>query len=162
LALTSKAARKPRVRLDQDDDADGAGRDGAHRHASDDARGTYRRVLHAILGKLIEGVPSCIVELNAFAGHGVLPSDHSATLWHFPEALGVGSSAMLKVRPRSAFVAPCIPTRALKPPAGPEWVHEIKHDGYRLQVRRDGDVVRLFTRKGYDWSDRYSGLVYGR
>jgi bifunctional non-homologous end joining protein LigD len=66
---------------------------------------------------------------------------------------------MPKVRPRSPFVAPCIPTRALKPPAGPEWVHEIKHDGYRLQVRRDGDVVRLFTRKGYDWSDRYPAIV---
>jgi bifunctional non-homologous end joining protein LigD len=66
---------------------------------------------------------------------------------------------MPKVRPRSAFVAPCIPTRALKPPAGREWVHEIKHDGYRLQVRRDGDVVRLFTRKGYDWSDRYPAIA---
>jgi bifunctional non-homologous end joining protein LigD len=66
---------------------------------------------------------------------------------------------MPKVRSRSAFVAPCIPTRALKPPAGPEWVHEIKHDGYRLQVRRDGDVVRLFTRKGYDWSDRYPAIA---
>jgi hypothetical protein len=62
---------------------------------------------------------------------------------------------MPKVRPRSAFVAPCIPTRSVKPPAGPDRVHEIKHDGYRLQVRRDGDVVRLFTRKGYDWSGRY-------
>jgi ATP-dependent DNA ligase len=48
---------------------------------------------------------------------------------------------MPNLRPRSTFVAPCIPTRALKPPAGPEWVHEIKHDGYRLQVRRVG---RLF------------------
>ena len=66
---------------------------------------------------------------------------------------------MPKVRPRSAFVAPCIPTRALKPPAGREWVHEIKHDGYRLQVRLDGDVVRLFTRKGYDWSDRYPAIA---
>jgi bifunctional non-homologous end joining protein LigD len=66
---------------------------------------------------------------------------------------------MPKVRPRSLFVAPCIPTRALKPPAGPEWVHEIKHDGYRLQVRRDGDVVRLFTRKGYDRSDRYPAIA---
>jgi bifunctional non-homologous end joining protein LigD len=43
--------------------------------------------------------------------------------------------------------------------AGPEWVHEIKHDGYRLQVRRDGNVVRLFTRKGYDWSDRYPAIA---
>jgi hypothetical protein len=53
------------------------------------------------------------------------------------------------------FVPPCIPARAAKPSAGPDWVHEIKHDGYRLQVRRDGDAVRLFTRRGYDWSGRY-------
>jgi hypothetical protein len=43
------------------------------------------------------------------------------------------------------FVEPCIPTLAAKPPSGPDWVHEIKHDGYRLMVRRDGDTVRLFT-----------------
>lgn len=39
------------------------------------------------------------------------------------------------------------------------WVHEIKHDGYRLIVRRSGDRVRLFTRRGYDWSDRYPRIV---
>ena len=44
-------------------------------------------------------------------------------------------------------------------PAGPGWVHEIKHDGYRLQVRRDGDTVRLFTRRGYDWSGRYPAIA---
>jgi ATP-dependent DNA ligase len=38
----------------------------------------------------------------------------------------------------SAFIPPCIPTRAYKVLAGPDWVHEIKRDGYRLQVRRDG------------------------
>ena len=58
-----------------------------------------------------------------------------------------------------AFVPPCIPTRAHKPPAGPGWVHEIKHDGYRLQVRRDGEAVRLFTRRGYDWSTRYPAIA---
>jgi bifunctional non-homologous end joining protein LigD len=42
----------------------------------------------------------------------------------------------------------------LRPPVGPDWVREIKHDGYRLQVRRDNDAVRLFTRRGYDWSGR--------
>jgi bifunctional non-homologous end joining protein LigD len=59
----------------------------------------------------------------------------------------------------SGFIAPCIPTRAPKPPAGPDWVHEIKHDGYRLQVRRDGDAVRLFTRRGYDWTERYPAIA---
>lgn len=40
-------------------------------------------------------------------------------------------------------------------PATPDWLHEIKLDGYRLIVQRDGDRVRLFTRNGYDWSHRY-------
>jgi bifunctional non-homologous end joining protein LigD len=59
----------------------------------------------------------------------------------------------------SGFIPPCIPTRAAKPPAGPDWVHEIKHDGYRLQVRREGPLVRLFTRRGYDWTERYPAIA---
>ena len=50
---------------------------------------------------------------------------------------------------------PCIPTKAAKVPDRPEWLHEIKHDGYRLIVQRDGKRVRLFTRNGHDWSDRF-------
>jgi bifunctional non-homologous end joining protein LigD len=38
-------------------------------------------------------------------------------------------------------------------------MHEIKHDGYRLIVRRDGSAVRLFTRRGYEWSDRYPAIA---
>ena len=53
----------------------------------------------------------------------------------------------------------CIPTRGTKVPAGPDWIHEIKHDGYRLIVQRDGKRMRLFTRNGYDWSDRYPSIV---
>jgi len=37
--------------------------------------------------------------------------------------------------------------------------HEIKHDGYRLIVQRDGKRVRLFTRNGHDWTDRYPLIV---
>jgi bifunctional non-homologous end joining protein LigD len=62
-------------------------------------------------------------------------------------------------RRQNGYVPPCIPTRAPKPPAGADWVHEIKHDGYRLQVRRDGEAVRLFTRRGYDWSGRYPAIA---
>src|ERR1700729_4293122 len=65
---------------------------------------------------------------------------------------------MLVVRADS-FVDPCIPSRAPKPPSGPDWVHEVKHDGYRLIVRRDGEAVRLFTRRGYDWTDRYPAIA---
>jgi bifunctional non-homologous end joining protein LigD len=44
-------------------------------------------------------------------------------------------------------------------PAGPDWLHEIKHDGYRLIVQREGKRVRLFSRNGHDWSARYPLVV---
>ena len=45
------------------------------------------------------------------------------------------------------------------PIAGFEWLHEVKHDGYRLIVQRDGQRVRLFTPNGHDWSGRYPLIV---
>jgi bifunctional non-homologous end joining protein LigD len=56
---------------------------------------------------------------------------------------------------RKSPFEPCIPTRSTKVPAGKDWLHEIKHDGYWPIVQREGKRVRLFTRNGYDWSDRY-------
>jgi hypothetical protein len=46
------------------------------------------------------------------------------------------------------FVSPCLPAKALQPPTGEAWLHEIKHDGFRMMVRQDGTGVRLLTRKG--------------
>jgi bifunctional non-homologous end joining protein LigD len=51
------------------------------------------------------------------------------------------------------YVDPCIPTLGAKPPSGIDWVHEI------LIVRRDGPTVRLFTRRGYNWTDRYPAIA---
>jgi ATP-dependent DNA ligase len=45
------------------------------------------------------------------------------------------------------------------PPAGPDWGHEIKHDRYRLIVRRDGATVRLYTRRGYEWTGRFPAIT---
>jgi len=53
----------------------------------------------------------------------------------------------------------CIPIRGTQVPAGPEWYHEIKYDGFRLLVQRDGDRVRLITRGGYDWTKRYPWIA---
>jgi bifunctional non-homologous end joining protein LigD len=53
----------------------------------------------------------------------------------------------------------CIPTRGTKVPHTPDWLHEIKYDGYRLRVERDGDCVRLFTRNGHDWTKRYPWIA---
>ena len=49
----------------------------------------------------------------------------------------------------------CLPTIGKVVPDGPDWFHEIKFDGYRLRVERDGDRVRLITRGGYDWTKRF-------
>ena|SRR5258708_6835464 len=49
----------------------------------------------------------------------------------------------------------CIPTRGTKVPHTPNWLHEIKYDGYRLRVERNGARVRLITRNGYDWTKRF-------
>ena len=59
--------------------------------------------------------------------------------------------------PSIGFIAPCQPSKAERPPSGPEWVHEIKHDGYRLMVHWDGQRVRCFTKNGHDWADPLSG-----
>jgi bifunctional non-homologous end joining protein LigD len=54
---------------------------------------------------------------------------------------------------------PCIPTRSKLPPSGPQWVHEIKHDGYRIIARKIGDRVQLITKGGYDWAKRYPWIA---
>ena len=56
--------------------------------------------------------------------------------------------------PKAPF-KPCIPTRGTAVPSGPDWLHEVKHDGYRLTLRGgESKRVRLLTRDGYNWSDR--------
>jgi ATP-dependent DNA ligase len=64
---------------------------------------------------------------------------------------------MLRMRSRSlaAFVEPCLPSPAKRPPAGSNWIHEIKHDGFRIMAWRDAVGVRLFTRNGHDFTARF-------
>jgi bifunctional non-homologous end joining protein LigD len=53
----------------------------------------------------------------------------------------------------------CLPSKSTTVPTGPDWLHEVKYDGYRLRLERDGDRVRLITRGGYNWTDRYPWIV---
>jgi len=66
------------------------------------------------------------------------------------------SLAYLRPMPKFEF---CIPTVGKTVPSAPEWFHEIKYDGYRLRVERDGDSVRLITRGGYDWTKRFPWIA---
>jgi bifunctional non-homologous end joining protein LigD len=64
---------------------------------------------------------------------------------------------LYRVRPKPppGFIQPCRPTWADKPPCSETWLHEIKHDGFRMMVRRDAAGVRLLTRNGIDWTTRF-------
>src|SRR5436305_9316428 len=57
------------------------------------------------------------------------------------------------------FVPPCLPTKAPAPPSGAAWLHEIKHDGFRVVARKDGDRVRLYSRPGNDLTWRFPLIV---
>src|SRR5215470_7444273 len=52
-------------------------------------------------------------------------------------------------------IEPCLPSPAKAPPSGSNWIHEIKHDGFRILARRDSAGVRLITRNGNDFTARF-------
>jgi bifunctional non-homologous end joining protein LigD len=58
-----------------------------------------------------------------------------------------------------AFVEPQLATLVDEPPAGREWLHEIKYDGYRAVTAIAGDNVAIYTRNGLNWTDRFARLV---
>lgn len=58
-----------------------------------------------------------------------------------------------------AFVKPCLATLEEKPPAGDDWLHEVKFDGYRTQARIENGKVKLLTRTGLDWTNRFGKAI---
>lgn len=60
-----------------------------------------------------------------------------------------------------SFVPPALATLKPKPPEGSRWLHEIKFDGYRLQVRIDHGKLQLLTRSGLDWTEKFGDAVAG-
>ena len=57
------------------------------------------------------------------------------------------------------FIEPCLPKPVSVPPSGPGWIHEIKHDGFRIMARRDPAGVRLITRNGNDFMARFAQIA---
>lgn len=64
-----------------------------------------------------------------------------------------------KKTPMPGFVEPALATLKPAPPTGAKWLHEVKFDGYRLQARLEGQEVKLLTRSGLDWTDRFGAQV---
>jgi ATP-dependent DNA ligase len=89
--------------------------------------------------------------------------DFPLEIWT-PRARPSISGAVMSLRLRArrspvGFIEPCLPSPAPRPPSGDGWIHEIKHDGYRMMARRDGAGIRLLTRNGNDWSGRFPRIV---
>jgi ATP-dependent DNA ligase len=61
--------------------------------------------------------------------------------------------------PLPQFVPPQLSQPVDKPPSGPQWLHEIKLDGYRMAARIDNGRVQLLTRTGLDWTDKYPSAI---
>ena len=68
-------------------------------------------------------------------------------------------SAKAESEPLPRFVEPCLATLQDKPPAGDAWLHEVKFDGYRLQARLSAGKVKLLTRTGLDWTERFGEQI---
>src|SRR5262245_14433575 len=69
------------------------------------------------------------------------------------------------MRPKAAAVAPLRfiefqqPTLVEKPPEGDAWIHEIKYDGYQTELIIHAGKAKAFTRRAFDWTDKYPGIV---
>jgi bifunctional non-homologous end joining protein LigD len=61
--------------------------------------------------------------------------------------------------PFPKLVPPCLPTLVKKPPSGPEWLHEVKWDGFRFVCYLNGGKVRMLTRNALDWSSNFPAIV---
>jgi bifunctional non-homologous end joining protein LigD len=69
-----------------------------------------------------------------------------------PTAIGVKA-------PFPGFIEPALATSMERVPAGERWIHEIKFDGYRVQLQLANEVVRIFTRRGHDWTRRFKKVA---
>jgi bifunctional non-homologous end joining protein LigD len=72
---------------------------------------------------------------------------------------GVNSGPSRRGVSLPSFVAPQLSQPVEKPPSGPQWLHEIKLDGYRMAARIDNGRVQLLTRTGLDWTNKYPSAI---
>jgi bifunctional non-homologous end joining protein LigD len=88
-----------------------------------------------------------------------LPPSKRQYVRTFPAVLRARAIQGAKPGPFPGFVEPSLATLRHTSPSGGNWVHEIKYDGYRLQLHIQDGSIRLFTRRGYDWTSRFESIV---
>ena len=71
-----------------------------------------------------------------------------------------GKPAIGVKAPFPGFVEPALASSIEKVPSGARWIHEIKFDGYRVQVHLANETVTIFTRRGHDWTHRFKKVAH--
>jgi bifunctional non-homologous end joining protein LigD len=69
-----------------------------------------------------------------------------------PAALGTNA-------PYPGFIEPALATEIERAPKGDRWIHEMKFDGYRVRVHLANAAIKIFTRRGNDWTHRFSKIA---
>ena len=90
-------------------------------------------------------------------GEGKAAKGKTPKVWHSNRPAAGKSAA--KAAKRLDFIEPALATLQSQAPAGKEWLHEIKFDGYRMQAQIAGTDVRLLTRTGLDWTEKFGGEI---
>lgn len=96
------------------------------------------------------------------AENGVIRADHAARAEIAKERPRRPAQAKVKGARKAilpSFVEPALATLVDTAPTGPDWLFEIKHDGYRMQARIDGGRVKLLTRSGLDWTGKFAPVA---
>src|ERR1700738_4265399 len=88
-----------------------------------------------------------------FNAIGPIPLDSNQARLYVP-AMSLRPGAL-----QAGFIAPCLPTSAPQPRSGALWLHEIRHDGFRVIARKAGERVKLYSRPGNDLTWRFPLIV---
>jgi bifunctional non-homologous end joining protein LigD len=97
------------------------------------------------------------------AGLGVLIGGASEVKGHCPSLASslAGGPPGRHIRPvlhKSPFIQPSTPTLRARPPTGDRWLHEVKFDGFRVQLHRHGSDVTIYSKNGRDFTHRYTAI----
>jgi bifunctional non-homologous end joining protein LigD len=107
-----------------------------------------------ILGGKSDGISS--IKMVSRCDHdGLDPSYHSHMIPGLHSAPGLKAPRRRDLTLPAGFIPPCLPMMAPRPPSGPSWLHEIKHDGFRIIARKNSRRVTLYDRLGNDLTQRF-------
>ena len=94
----------------------------------------------------------------AVAGDEVTPRAGESAPAAQPARKKGPASKKVTAREKLEFIPPQLAKLVTRPPVGDDWVHEVKYDGYRIQAHLNRGQVKLYTRNGHDWTDKYRAL----